>query len=199
MEEKMEPIILASASPRRQEILKLMNIPFAVKPADIDETVPSDIDILKASEFLAAKKVEAVIQGLSPNQELDWVLGADTTVILNGIIYGKPKDQNEAFQIIKALQGKTHTVATGIALYNGKLHDLSTRNSINKVTFAPMTDEEINWYLETAEWHGVAGAYRIQGLGSCFIKSIEGTDSSIMGLPIFELYDILREQNYKFE
>lgn len=199
MEEKMEPIILASASPRRQEILKLMNIPFAVKPANIDETVPQDIDILKASEFLAAKKVEAVIQGLSPNQELDWVLGADTTVILNGIIYGKPKDQNEAFKIIKALQGKTHTVATGIALYNGKLHDLSTRNSINKVTFAPMTDEEINWYLETAEWHGAAGAYRIQGLGSCFIKSIEGTDSSIMGLPIFELYDILREQNYKFE
>lgn len=195
----MEPIILASASPRRQEILKLMNIPFAVKPANIDETVPQDIDILKASEFLAAKKVEAVIQGLSPNQELDWVLGADTTVILNGIIYGKPKDQNEAFKIIKALQGKTHTVATGIALYNGKLHDLSTRNSINKVTFAPMTDEEINWYLETAEWHGAAGAYRIQGLGSCFIKSIEGTDSSIMGLPIFELYDILREQNYKFE
>ena len=74
---------------------------------------------------------------------------------------------------------------------------MSTRTSINKVTFAEMSDEDIEWYLSTSEWHGAAGGYRIQENGSCFIKKIEGTESSIMGLPIFELCDILREQNYR--
>ena len=84
-------------------------------------------------------------------------------------------------------------------MYNGNTKEIVKRTSINQVSFAKLTNKEIEWYLSTGEWHGVAGAYRIQGLASCFIKKINGSESSVMGLPIFELYDMLSEQNYSFE
>lgn len=192
----MEPIILASSSPRRQDILKSLSIPFVVMPADIDETVPPEIPLEKASEYLASKKVEEVLKQTSKDQEVPWILGADTAIILDGKFYGKPANIEEAEQFLRDFQGKTQTVITSLALYNGKVHDLTTRISVNKVTFAPMSDEEIEWYLNTGEWHGAAGGYRIQGLASCFIKNMEGTVSSVVGLPIYELYDMLHEQNY---
>ena len=177
----MEPIILASSSPRRQKILKFLNIPFIVNPANIDETIPADIKPEEAAEFLAARKIDAVAIILHKNK-----------------IFGKPKNQDEAREFLNSLQGTTHKVITGIALFNGTAHYMATRTSVNKVTFAAMSEAEIESYLETSEWHGAAGAYRIQGKASCFIKKIEGTESSVMGLPIFELYDMLKEQNYKF-
>lgn len=192
----MEPIILASSSPRRQEILKSLNIPFIVNPSNMDEIYPENIPLEKIPEHLASKKVEAVIKATPANQELQWVLGADTVILFNKKIYGKPKDIDEARTFIKTLQGHTHKVITSIALFNGDLHYLSTRTSINKVTLNKMSDEEIDWYISTGEWHGAAGAYRIQGFASYFISKLEGSESSVMGLPIFELYDILKEQNY---
>lgn len=192
----MEPIILASSSPRRQEILKTLNIPFIVMPADIDETIPSDIPLEKASEYLASKKVQEVLKQIGKDQEVAWILGADTTTILDGKLYGKPKDIVEAEEFLRSFQGRTQTVITSLALYNGAIHDLTTRVSVNKVTFAPMNDQEIEWYLNTGEWHGATGGFRIQGLASCFIKHMEGTVSSVVGLPIYELYDMLNEQNY---
>jgi septum formation protein len=194
----MEPIILASASPRRQEILKLLNIPFVPHPSQIEENIPTGMKIENIPEYLASKKVESVAKSISSNQEIPWILGADTIVTYHGKIYGKPKDRDDAKKILKTLQGTSHKVITGIALYNGKYHELITRTSINKITFSNISDEEIEWYLNSGEWYGVAGAYRIQGLGSCFIKKIDGTESSVMGLPIFELCDMLREQNYPF-
>lgn len=193
----MEPIILASSSPRRQQILKSMGIPYIVHPADIDETVPKGMKVDDAPEYIAARKVDAVVRKLSTEQEIGWVLAADTVVVYKNRIYGKPRDMDEAREFLKTLSGNTHKVITGVALYNGAVHYMSTRTSINKVTFAEMSDEDIEWYLSTSEWHGAAGGYRIQENGSCFIKKIEGTESSIMGLPIFELCDILREQNYR--
>ena len=193
----MEPIILASSSPRRQQILKSLGIPYIVHPADIDETVPKGMKVDDAPEYIAARKVDAVVRKLSTEQEIGWVLAADTVVVYKNRIYGKPKDMDEAREFLKTLNGNTHKVITGVALYNGAVHYMSTRTSINKVTFAEMSDEDIEWYLSTSEWHGAAGGYRIQENGSCFIKKIEGTESSIMGLPIFELCDILREQNYR--
>ena len=192
----MDAIILASSSPRRQEILKKLQIPFVVHPANIEETIPCDLKTRDVSEFLASKKVAAVVKQLPIDQEDQWVLGADTIISYHGKIYGKPKNQDEAYTFIRTLQGHTHEVITGLSLYNGALHDITTRTSINKVTFAPMSEEEIEWYIGTGEWHGAAGAYRIQGLASCFIEKLTGTESSVMGLPIFELYDMLREQNY---
>lgn len=193
----MEPIILASSSPRRQQILKSLGIPYIVHPADIDETVPKGMKVDDAPEYIAARKVDAVVRKLSTEQEIGWVLAADTVVVYKNRIYGKPKDMDEAREFLKTLSRNTHKVITGVALYNGAVHYMSTRTSINKVTFAEMSDEDIEWYLSTSEWHGAAGGYRIQENGSCFIKKIEGTESSIMGLPIFELCDILREQNYR--
>lgn len=194
----MEPIILASSSPRRQEILKRMNIPYAVVPADIEEIIPEEIGATEAPEYLAAKKVEAVARRLTNNQEVGWILGADTIIYQRGKIYGKPKSPQEASDFLRELSGTTHKVITGIVLYNGKLHDFTSRTSINKVTFAEISEDTIEWYINTNEWHGAAGGYKIQGMASIFISKIEGTESSIMGLPIHELYDMLVEQNYQF-
>lgn len=192
----MEPIILASSSPRRQDILKMLNIPFQVIIPGIDESSFSSKTPEELPEILAKAKVQAVIKSRPTQQVIDWVLGADTVVIHDSKTYGKPKNHEEAFSCLKELQGKTHTVVTSIALYNGKTHITNTKTAISKVTFSPMTDKEIEWYVETGDWHGAAGGYRIQGLASCFITKIEGTSSCVIGLPICELYDILKAQGY---
>ncbi len=192
----MEPIILASSSPRRQEILNLLGIPFRVIVPNVDETITPTIDTDEVSEFIARQKVSAVLHSLPPRQEIFWILGADTIILKNGRYFGKPEDQDQAREFLKELSGSTHTVMTSIILYNGRTKTTSARTSKTQVTMAEMTDEEIQWYLDTGEWHGAAGGYRIQSLASCFIKKIEGSQSCVTGLPIFELYDILKEQGY---
>lgn len=192
----MEPIILASSSPRRQEILRLLNIPFKIVIPKIDETIPAGMALEAAPEHLAARKVDAVAHLLPVENELPWILGADTLIVAEGRVLGKPADQMEARSFLQLLQGATHKVLTGLALFNGKLLYMDTRTSVTKVTFAPMTETEIDWYIGTGDWHGAAGGYRIQGLASCFIQNIEGTSSSVVGLPIFELYDMLKVQGY---
>ncbi len=192
----MEPIILASGSPRRQETLKTLGIPFQVIIPEIDENLSEGIELEKLPEYLAAKKVEYASKMLPAKQEVPWILGADTIMIMDGKIYGKPADIDEAIRFLKEFSGKTHTVITSMALYNGKLKYLSTRTAQTKVTFANISREEIDWYISTGEWHNAAGGYRIQGFGSYFIKKIEGTSSTVVGLPLFELYDMLKEQGY---
>ena len=192
----MEPIILASSSPRRQEILKLLNIPFKVIIPNIDETLSNVIEKEQIPELFAREKVSAIIHFLPSEQEIPWILGADTLIFLDDEVIGKPQSQEQAFEILKKLQGRTHTVETAIVLYNGRTKQTSSKINKTKVTFSPMSDEEIQWYVETGEWHGAAGGYRIQGMASCFVKSIEGSYSCVVGLPISELYDILKEQNY---
>ncbi|MDD5930258.1 MAG: Maf family protein [Spirochaetales bacterium] len=192
----MEPIILASSSPRRQEILKMLKIPYQVIIPNIDETLTNAIESDQIPELLAREKVTAVIQSLPKGQEIPWVLGADTVIYFDGKILGKPQNHEMAIEYLKMLQGKTHTVITAIVLYNGHTHETSSRINKTLVTFSPMTDEEISWYVETGEWHGAAGGYRIQSLASCFVQKIEGSYSCVIGLPISELYDILKEQGY---
>ncbi|AEE16843.1 Maf family protein [Treponema brennaborense] len=192
----MEPIILASGSPRRQEILKMMGIPFQVIIPDVDESDTGDMELELIPEFLASKKVEYVTKVLPPEQEVPWILGADTLTILDGKTYGKPADTDEATRFLETFSGKTQTVVTSLALYNGNLHFLSTRTCKTLVTFTELSKEEIDWYLSTGEWHNAAGGYRIQGLASYFIRKIEGTNSAVVGLPLFELYDMLKEQGY---
>lgn len=192
----MEPIILASSSPRRQEILKMLDIPFQVILPNIDETLTSSVDIEDIPELLAREKVSAVIHSLPSQQEIQWVLGADTAIIKDGKIFGKPQNAEEAAEFLRKFQGSTHTVITAIVLYNGKQKATTSKVARTKVTFAPMSEQEIQWYLETGEWHGAAGGYRIQSLASIFIEKIEGSQSCVTGLPIHELYDILKEQNY---
>lgn len=192
----MEPIILASSSPRRQEILKMLKIPFRVIIPNIDETLVNSIDIEQVPELLAREKVTAVIHSLPAGQEIPWVLGADTLIQIDDKIMGKPQNHEQAIEYLKTLQGRSHYVITAIVLYNGRNRETITKICKTKITFAPMTDQEIEWYVETGEWHGAAGGYRIQSLASCFINKIEGSYSGAVGLPIFELYDILKSQGY---
>ena len=192
----MEPIILASSSPRRQEILKMLKIPFRVIIPNIDETLSSAIELEQVPELLAREKVTAVIHSLPAGQEIQWVLGADTIILYKDKVIGKPENIEQAAEYLTMLQGQTHTVVTAIVLYNGREKKTTSRICETKVTFAPMTKEEIEWYVETGEWHGAAGGYRIQSLASCFIEKIEGSYFGAVGLPIFELYDILKEQGY---
>lgn len=192
----MEPIILASSSPRRQEILKMLGIPFQVIMPNVNEAMANRLAPNNTTELLAREKIIDVLHTLPSNQKIPWVLSADTIVTKNSKIYGKPKNQEEAERFIKEFQGSTHTVITSVALYNGKTRTTTTKTVETKVTFAPMTNEEIKWYIDTGEWHGAAGGYRIQSLASLFISKIEGSQSCVTGLPIYELYDMLKEQGY---
>lgn len=192
----MEPIILASSSPRRQEILKMLKIPFRVIIPNIDETLSSAIELEQVPELLAREKVTAVIHSLPAGQEIQWVLGADTVILFNGKVIGKPENHEQAIKYLTDLQGNTHTVLTALVLYNGRTKTTTSRLCKTNVTFAKMTEEEIEWYVESGEWHGAAGGYRIQSLASCFVEKLEGSYFGAVGLPIFELYDILKEQGY---
>lgn len=174
----------------------MLRIPFQVIAPNLDESLYTTKNPLELPEVLAKAKVQAVVRTLPPKQVIPWVLGADTLVVMNQKIYGKPKDPGEALTFLKELQGQTHQVVTSLALYNGRTHVATMSTSIAKVTFAPMSDEEIEWYLDTGDWHGAAGGYRIQGLAACFVTKIEGTSSCVVGLPIFELYDMLKKQGY---
>lgn len=193
----MEPIILASSSPRRQETLKLLGIPFQVIMPNIDElSAKATVDTEDISELLAREKVTAVLKTLPPEQKIPWILGCDTIIVKAGKIYGKPNNQEEAFSFLHDFQGSTHTVITTLVLYNGKTRENTAKTCKTRVTFSPMTDEEIQWYVDTGEWHGSAGGYRIQSLASVFISKIEGSQSCVVGLPINELYMLLKENGY---
>ena len=196
----MEPIILASHSPRRQEYLRLLGLPFTCMPSSADESYCPGMAPKAVAEELALRKVRKVLEELkndpSSLSEFSWVCGADTIIALDGRIYGKPANREEAGKMLLAFQGRSHEVITAVALYNGRLKKIDCRSVLSKVTFAPMTPGEIEWYLDTNEWEGAAGAYKIQGKISCFITSINGSYSSIVGLPLHEFYVMLRDNGY---
>jgi septum formation protein len=193
----MDPIILASGSLRRQEYFRLMGLPFNIIPPLIDENPGENLSPREATEELAIRKVNQIIkllQGRTP----PWICGADTIVSLEGRIFGKPADREDAYKTLNMLQGREHDVVTAVALFNGKTKTTDCRSVVSTVTFSPLTEVEIDWYLNTGEWQGVAGAYKIQGLASCFISNITGSYSSIVGLPIREFYVMLRENGYVY-
>ena len=193
----MEPIILASKSPQRQDILKRLNIPFVCIPSETDETFDPSLPPEKAVEQIALRKAEAVLR--SPLKiNTPWIIAADTLIFSHGTPMGKPADVEQARSMLQSYSGAPHKVITAICCYDEKLHRLSTRISSSNVCFKALADAEIEWYLSTGEWQGAAGAYRIQGIAACFITKIEGSYSGIVGLPISELYDILKEHGYSF-
>ena len=193
----MEPIILASKSPQRQDILKRLNIPFVCIPSETDETFDPSLPPEKAVEQIALRKAEAVLR--SPLKiNTPWIIAADTLIFSHGTPMGKPADVEQARSMLQSYSGAPHKVITAICCYDEKLHRLSSRISSSNVCFKALSDAEIEWYLSTGEWQGAAGAYRIQGIAACFITKIEGSYSGIVGLPISELYDILTEHGYSF-
>ena len=193
----MEPIILASGSRRRQDYFKMMGIPFSILPALIDEKITAQTNPSKLTTELAVKKVEKVIE-IMKDRLPKWICGADTVIAMDNKIFGKPENREEAAKMLKKLSGKQHKVVTSIALYNGKTKKIDHCSAACTVTFAPLTDEEIDWYLDTNEWQGVSGAYRIQELAACFITQIKGSPSTVAGLPLQEFYVMLRNNGYPY-
>jgi septum formation protein len=193
----VEPIVLASGSKRRQEYFRLLGLPFSVIAPEIDEIPGEFKNPRELAEELAIRKVRKVI-GYLKGRNPSWVCGADTLISVDGVVYGKPGDRDLAKEMLKALQGRGHQVITSVALYSGKANSIDCRSVTSEVIFSPLLDDQIEWYLGTGEWQGVAGAYRIQGLGSCFISGIRGSYSSIVGLPIHEFYEMLRDNGYAY-
>lgn len=174
-------IILASASPRRKELLSLICDNFKIIPADIDESVDDNINLYDIPEFLARKKA-AHVYSLHQN---DVVVGCDTGVFVDNQMIGKPKSEKAAFEILKLLSGKTHKVITGCAIYrNGEIKSFS---KVTQVEFYKLSDEEILEYIATGEPMDKAGAYGIQGKGGVLIKQIKGDYFNVVGLPVAEL------------
>jgi septum formation protein len=182
-----KPVLrLASASPRRRQLLDLIGVPHVVTPADIDETPrpaepPGDYVVR-----LAREKAEAV---WARHQDLP-VFAADTTVVVDGEILGKPESAAEAVAMLGKLSGRGHYVHTGIALRTR--HGVEDALSTTEVEFAPLTDDMILAYWESGEPQGKAGAYAIQGLGAVFVSDIAGSYTGVMGLPLFETAELLR-------
>ncbi len=174
-------LVLASKSPRRSEILKNAGIDFTVRTADTDETVPEGTKPDDAVVFLAARKALAV-----PREQGETVLGADTVVVLDGKILGKPSDRADAFNMIKSLSGRVHSVFTGVCAVGDGYTMTFAEETL--VEFLPLSDEEISDYVNTDEPYDKAGAYGIQGLASRFIRRIEGDYFNVVGLPVSSIY-----------
>lgn len=185
-----EPIlILASASPRRQELLSQIGIAPEVRTADIDERVRPDEAPAEYVLRLAIAKAETVA-GRLPDGDSRPVLAADTAVVIDHHILGKPADRDDAFHQLRLLSGREHRVLTGVALSaRDRIH---SRLSVSHVRFRTLSDSEIRDYWATGEPADKAGSYGIQGLAAIFVEEIHGSYSSIMGLPLFETAELLR-------
>ena len=180
-------IILASRSPRRAELLAAAGIAFDVLAADIDETPRANEAPDAYVERLAIEKARAVF-ALRPAAR---VLGADTTVTIDGEILGKPVDTGDALRMLRKLNGRAHEVHTGVAVVSSG--GVQSAVDTTRVWFDAMTDEDISWYVATGEPIDRAGAYAIQGLASRFIPRIEGSYSNVVGLPVAMVSSILKK------
>ena len=182
-------ILLASASFRRRELLTQLGVQYSlVKPSQEEEVVPSDICVEDVSEYLACQKSNAY-KDLKDN---DLLITADTTVIVDNRILGKPKDYSDAFQMLRLLSGKTHLVVTGVCLRSiDKVVSFSVRT---EVTFSNLDDEEIRFYIENYKPFDKAGAYGIQEwIGKVAVESINGSFYNVVGLPVQRLYRELKK------
>ncbi len=179
-------LILASGSPRRKELLSLLNIPFEVVVSNFDERIDQDKKLEDEIKRLSFGKAKSVFE----KNEDAVVIGADTIVTIDNKVLGKPKDQDDAKRMLTLLSNNVHTVITGVTIMSKDKTE--TFASSSKVYFDQLTDNEIKEYILTKEPMDKAGAYAIQGIGSKFIKKIEGDYYSIVGLPINQIYQKLR-------
>lgn len=201
----METIILASSSPRRKEILSMLSVPFVAIHPDIDESIYDGLPPgarVTALSLAKARQGESLVRGAQKENKGRLLLAADTLVALregdSWRVIGKPRSREDARTMLGALASKTHRVFTALCLLDLRGDLVWQALSESKVSFAPMSPKEIELYLKTDEWQGVAGAYRVQGRGAWFIESIDGSPSGVMGLPIHELYGILKQSGYDF-
>ncbi len=205
----MPSFLLASASPRRREILEQFGIPFTVLAPEVDESARDRLSVKSRVVALAEDKAEAAKQ---KNRDISvrWILAADTLVSIGDPdalvanhqstpeILGKPMDSLDARRMIERLSGKLHYVHTGLTLFDCEKSSFKSILSESRVSFSRMEPAEIDDYIATGDWEGVAGAYKIQGKAARYIDRIEGSWSGIVGLPIRELYVILHQSAFPF-
>ena len=186
--------ILASASPRRRELLTQVGLTFEVMVSDADENIEESLSPDELVKRLSLIKAAAVKEELSAKgaDGDSAVIGADTVVFHKGEILGKPKDEEDAFRMLESLSGDTHSVYTGVTILLGD--ETITFANETKVVFDAISDEEIKRYIASKEPMDKAGAYGIQGLGGAFVTSIEGEYANVVGFPIGEFCHILRER-----
>ena len=177
----MQPLILASSSPRRQELLQLLQIPFQSISANVNEDFSEQMKANEVVKELAMRKAAAVAN----EHQHHWVIGSDTIVVLDGKILGKPVDRADAKKMLSQLSGQIHEVYTGVAIIFGMNRTVFVEKT--NVTFWELSEADIERYLDSGESFDKAGSYGIQGYGSLFVKQIEGDYFSVVGLPVSRL------------
>ena len=182
-------LILASASPRRVELLTAAGYRFEVQSADIDERVTPGEAAEDYVQRLAVEKARAVLERTNPQSDDVLVLGADTTVVVDGEILGKPEDDEDSARMVRLLAGRPHRVLTGVSLCSRSLQLEAVDETL--VFFQPMSDNDVHWYVASGEGRDKAGAYAIQGLASRFIPRIDGSHSNVVGLPVAVVAEFL--------
>lgn len=193
----METIILASGSPRRRELLTKVKLPIKVIPPDIPEDYSSGLPVPEMVVRIARNKVEAIM-ALFKTESPRWVLGLDTVVEIDGKVLGKPTGPEEAESMLRMLSGRVHRVYSGIALLVQRGKPIEEEVVCTEVKFRAMEASEIRFYIETGEWAGAAGAYRIQERGAFLVDWIKGSYSNVVGLPLEAFYGILVRNDYHF-
>ncbi|MFP4661332.1 MAG: Maf family protein [Halanaerobiales bacterium] len=185
----MAKLVLASASPRRQELMKMLGFNFTIVPSKINEEEFIDMEPVEMVKELARAKAEEVADLV----EDTLVIGSDTIVVLDDLVLGKPSDQEEAVSILKKLRNRKHSVMTAIAIYDTVSGKVSVDYEETDVFMGPISDEDIMEYVKTGEPMDKAGAYGIQGIGGIFVEKINGSYFTVMGLPIHKLVQMLKE------
>lgn len=194
MTDQNSNIILASSSPRRADLLKTLGVSFELVPSNINERPHQD----EAPADYIIRLARAKVIDAARKRDSGLVIGADTIVVLDGRILGKPRDEDEAISMLKQLSGRWHAVMTGLALY-----DAATRREVadydkTLVRFAQLTDKEIEWYVKTGEPMDKAGSYAIQERGAIFVEEIAGNYHNVVGLPVTLLYRLSKRMGYSF-
>jgi nucleoside triphosphate pyrophosphatase len=193
----METIHLISGSPRRQTLLNQMGLTYKVCPVDTEEFMDPAKGPDELARAIAEEKLHAFLENKPDN--VKWAVAADTFIFFDGRTVGKPVDREDACRELNNFSGHTHQVYTGITLFCSNTDTILTDVDVTDVTFRDLTENEIQWYLNTEEWKDVAGSYRIQEKGECLIQGINGSYSCVMGLPITLFYGMLSKLNYKFD
>lgn len=186
------PLILASHSPQRKALLKKLNITPLIDPVATSETLDKTLSPVDQVEKISKEKIDKWLEIRKQRDHV--VLTADTLCYLGEQPLGKPKDKDDAEEMLRAQSGQTEKVITSVSLFIPKSKEIITASEVSEVTFRDLSKEDIDFYLESLEWQGAAGAYRIQESAEILINKINGSFSNIMGLPINLIYVILREQ-----
>ena len=183
-------LILASKSPRRSELLKQAGLTFSVIPSDFDESTVA----LSNPDSYVRTLAESKALDISQKYPAAWVIGADTIVLIEHKILGKPDSRDEAFDMLRRLSGKSHQVLTGYCICSKNKNKFFSETVKTEVRFKKLNNTEINWYIQTGEPFDKAGGYAIQGVGTFLVKSINGSYTNVVGLPVCEVIEFLTKE-----